>query len=105
MNKSPISQENLKLERKEFGRQLFAVVTPMMVQNLLIAAVSAADVVMLGFIGQTAIAAASLANYIQFVSILFYTGISSGVIMLAAQYWGKNEKHSIETSIGIGAKI
>lgn len=105
MNESPISQENLKLERKEFGRQLFAVVTPMMVQNLLITAVSAADVVMLGFIGQTAIAAASLANYIQFVSILFYSGLSSGVIMLAAQYWGKNDTYSIETIFGIGAKL
>lgn len=105
MNEHALSNESLALERAQFHKSLFAVVTPMMVQNLLIAAVSAADVVMLGFIGQTAIAAASLANYIQFVSFLFYTGLSSGVIMLAAQYWGKNDTHSIETIFGIGAKL
>ena len=105
MNETLISSEQFKLERKEFHKSLFAVVTPIMVQNLLTAAVSAVDVVMLGFIGQTAIAAASLANYIQFVSFLFYTGLSSGVIMLAAQYWGKSDAHSIETIFGIGAKL
>lgn len=105
MDKPLISSEQFKLERKEFHKSLFAIVTPIMVQNLLTAAVSAADVVMLGFIGQTAIAAASLANYIQFISFLFYTGLSSGVIMLAAQYWGKNDAHSIETIFGIGAKL
>ena len=105
MDATPISNDALTLERKKFHKTLFGIVTPIMVQNLLIAAVSAADVVMLGFVGQTAIAAASLANYIQFVSFLFYTGLSSGVIMLAAQYWGKSDTHSIETIFGIGAKL
>jgi len=36
---------------------------------------------------------------------LFFIGLSSGVVMLAAQYWGKNETYSIETIFGIGVKI
>lgn len=76
---------------------MLTLVGPIVVQNLVTAAVSSADVVMLGRVGQTAVAAVSLASYVQFVLMLFSTGVSSGLVMLAAQYWGKGDLHSIET--------
>ncbi len=95
----------IKLERKQFYSSLFTIVAPIALQNLLSAAVGSADVIMLGYVGQTAIAASSLANYVQLIMFLFYIGLSSGVVMLAAQYWGKRDTHSIETIFGIGAKL
>ena len=92
-------------ERRSFYKSLFTIVAPIALQNLLGAAVGSADVIMLGYVGQTAIAAASLANYVQMVMFLFYIGLSSGVVMLAAQYWGKGDTHSIETIFGIGTKL
>lgn len=100
-----LSAAGLRAERGQFYKSLFAVVAPIALQNLLSAAVGTADVVMLGHIGQTAIAAASLANYVQFILFLFFVGLSSGVIMLAAQYWGKKDTRSIETIFGTGAKL
>ena len=92
-------------ERRSFYKSLWTIVTPIALQNLLGAAVGSADVIMLGHVGQTAIAAASLANYVQMVMFLFYIGLSSGVVMIAAQYWGKGDAHSIETIFGIGTKL
>jgi len=92
-------------ERGQFYRSLAFIVGPIAFQNLISAAVSSADVIMLGYVGQTALAAASLAGQIQFVLLLFFTGISSGLIMLTSQYWGKKDSQSIETLAGIAFKI
>lgn len=92
-------------DTKVFCRSLFTLVGPIVVQNLVMAAVSSADVVMLGRVGQTAVAAVSLASYVQFVLMLFSTGVSSGLVMLAAQYWGKGDLRSIETLADIGYLI
>ena len=70
-----------------------------------IVAVNSADVIMLGFVGQNALSAGSLANQVMFILNLVYTGISSGVIMLAAQYWGKKDTKTIEHIMGIGMQL
>ena len=49
-------------EAKTFYKSLTHVVGPMALQNLISAAVSTVDIFMLGKVGQTAIAASSLAR-------------------------------------------
>ena len=71
-------------ESKSFYKSLVNVVGPMAAQNLITAAVGSADVIMLGFVGQTAIAASSLAGQIMFIMVVVATGLSSGLVMLAA---------------------
>ena len=70
-------------ESKKFYKSLFHVVGPLAIQNLISAAVGTADVVMLGYVNQTAIAATSLAGNIQFLLFMVTTGLSSGLVMLA----------------------
>ena len=81
-------------ESRNFFKSLFTIVGPIALQNLISAAVGSADVMMLGYVGQDAIAAVNLASNIQFILFLFFIGLSSGVVMLAAQYWGKQDTHS-----------
>ena len=69
----------------------------MAIQNLISSAVNSADVIMLGYIGQTAIAASSLAGNVAFILFMVSTGLSSGLVMLGAQYWGKKDTESIKT--------
>lgn len=95
----------MRKESRDFYKSLFTIVGPIALQNLISAAVGSADVVMLGYVGQNAIAAVNLASYVQFILFLFFIGLSSGVVMLAAQYWGKKDTYSIETIFGIGVKI
>ena len=92
-------------EAKDFYKDLRHVVTPMAIQNLISAAVNSADVIMLGYISQTAIAASSLAGNVAFILFMISTGLSSGLVMLGAQYWGKKDVKSIETLLGIGLRI
>lgn len=83
-------------KKDDFYRQIFKLVLPIVLQNLLSAAVSSADVVMLNYVGQSSISAASLAA--QYTSVLFmvYYGLGTGATMLCAQYFGKGDLHAIE---------
>lgn len=92
-------------EAKNFYKSLFHIVGPMAIQNLIVAAVTSADVIMLGYVGQTAIAASSLAGQIQFIIVMVATGLSSGLVMLAAQYWGKKDIQSIKILHGAALRI
>ena len=65
-------------EAKSFYKDLRNVVQPMAIQSLISAAVNSADVIMLGFVGQTSIAASALAGNIAF--ILFMISLSTYVI-------------------------
>ena len=88
-----------------FNKSILRLAVPIVLQNLVTTAVNSADVIMLGFVGQNALSAGSLANQVMFILQLVYTGISSGVIMLAAQYWGKKDTKTIEHIMGIGMQL
>lgn len=92
-------------EAKNFYKDLRNVVQPMDIQNLISSAVNSADVIMLGYISQTAIAASSLAGNVAFILFMISTGLSSGLVMLGAQYWGKKDTEAIKTLLGIGLRI
>ncbi len=88
-----------------FYRDMFRLAFPIVIQNLITTAVSSADVIMLGWVSQTALSAGSLASQIMFILNLVYAGISSGIGMLAAQYWGKKDTRTIEEIMGIGMRL
>lgn len=98
-------QKLLTTDNSSFNRNMCRLAVPIVLQNLIGTAVSSADVIMLGFVSQESLAAGSLASQIMFILILVYSGISSGVIMLAAQYWGKQDTLTIERIMGIGMRI
>ncbi len=88
-----------------FYSQVFKLVLPIVIQNLLSAAVSSADVIMLNYVGQSAISAVSLAsNYANVLSMVFY-GLGTGATLLCAQYFGKGNMRAIETVEGIALRF
>lgn len=88
-----------------FYQDMTRLAIPIVFQNLITTAVGSADVIMLGWVSQTALSAGSLASQVMFILNLVYAGISSGISMLAAQYWGKKDMRTIEKIMGIGMKI
>lgn len=78
---------------------------PIVLQNILSAAVNSADVVMLNYVGQSAISAVSLAT--QYAAILFmvYNGLGTGAAMLCAQYYGKKDLNAIKVVEGIAMRF
>jgi putative MATE family efflux protein len=95
----------MKAESKRFYQSLMALVLPITLQNFITNAVNSADVFMLGYVGQTELSAVSLANQFQFLLSGVFFGISSAVVMLASQYWGKKDTDSIQAVMGIAVKI
>lgn len=86
-------------------KKIFMVALPIILQNLLDAAVNSADVLMLNYVGQDELSAASLASQYVTVIFMFLYGIGTGVSMLSAQYWGKGDSNTIEKVEGIGLRF
>ena len=90
---------------KQFYKNVMALVIPIALQNLINVGVTAADVLMLGKVGEKVLSGASLAGQVQFVMTLLFAGITSGATVLTAQYWGKKDTDAIEKVLGIGLLI
>jgi putative MATE family efflux protein len=90
---------------KAIYRNIWIVAFPIILQNVLDAAVNSVDVLMLNTVGQSAISSASLANSMVSIFFMFLYGIGTGIAMLAAQYYGKGDYKTIEIVEGIGLKF
>ena len=104
-NSGTPSRSLLKNTRPGFGRDMYRLVLPIVIQNLITSSVSLADTVMLGQVTQTALSASSLAGQVQFLLNIVFFGLNSALTILAAQYWGKGDSKSIARIFGIGLII
>lgn len=87
-----------------FNKQMYKLLIPLVIQNLLNAAVSSCDVVMLNYVGQSSISAVSLAaNYANVLNMVFY-GLGTGATLLCAQYFGKRDFQAIQSVEGIALR-
>ena len=91
-------------KRTAFNRRLFSMVLPIAFQSFMTAAVSASDAIMVGFLEQEALSAVSLAGQVTFVLNLLITVLTQGTTMLAAQYWGKGERDTVEKILGLSLR-
>lgn len=90
---------------KEFYKKLASLVFPIALQTLMVAVVNASDALMLARLDQDSLSAVSLATQIAFISNSFILGLSAGLSVFAAQYWGKSDILSIEKIFGYVVKI
>ena len=92
-------------EADAFYPKILKLVIPIVIQNLLSAAVNSADVVMLNYVGQSSISAVSLASNYANVLFMVYYGLGTGASMLCAQYWGKKDLQPIRIVEGIALRF
>ena len=92
--------DNLNIDWHAFYKNVFALIIPMALQNLINVGVTAVDVMMLGRVGEKVLSGSSLAGQIQFIMMLIFFGITSGATVLTAQYWGKKDIRTIEKILG-----
>ena len=78
---------------------------PIVVQNVFSTAVSSADVIMVGMIGQDSLSAVSLAGQVTFVLNLILLGLTIGTSLIVAQYLGKGDILMIERIQGYSIRI
>lgn len=90
---------------KKFYTQLAAISIPIALQNMISFGVSLADTLMVGMLGEVQLSAASIANQLGFIFMLFCFGTGSGTGVLVAQFWGKNDVESIRKVITVMYRI
>ena len=88
---------------KSFYQSLIALAIPVALQNLITFSVNFADNLMVGKLGDAAISGVYMGSQIQTILQLFSGGVEGAVLILAAQYWGKQDKESIKKIIAIGS--
>ncbi|MFZ5878293.1 MAG: MATE family efflux transporter [Chloroflexota bacterium] len=86
---------------RDFFRNMLSIAVPVAFQQLISASLNMVDVLMVGQLGETSIAALGLANQVFFLLILFLFGVTSGMAIFTAQFWGKRDAASIRLVLGI----
>lgn len=93
------------LRDRVFLRKAVLIALPVALQGMLNTIVNLVDTMMIGRLGETAIAAVGLANKVFFVFSLLVFGVVSGSGVLAAQYWGNQDIKSIRKVTGLALLI
>ncbi len=84
-----------------FYKTLIGLSIPIIVQDFLMSTLNFADVLMIGQLGETSIAALGLSNQIYFLFFMSVCGIANGAAVFTAQYWGKRDIINIRKVLGI----
>ena len=93
------------LRDKTFMRTMLGLALPIAFQQLITASLNMVDVLMVGQLGEASIAALGLANQVFFLLILFLFGVTSGMAIFTAQYWGQGDVESIRKVLGISLMV
>lgn len=85
-----------------FYKKLFILAIPIILQNLITYSVTLADNVMIGTLGDTAVSGVYMGGQVQTVLQVVSVGIEGGILLLAAQYWGRKDTANIKKIVKIG---
>lgn len=86
---------------RHFYKQMIRIALPVTAQNLVLASLNLVDNIMIGGLGEAAIAGVGLANQYYFLLNLLLFGIVSGSSIFTAQFWGTKDIKSIRKVLGI----
>ena len=90
-----------RVENRIFFSKLFTIAVPIIIQNFIMSSLNLVNVMMIGQVGDIAVASVGLANQIYFLLRLLLFGICSGSAVFAAQFWGKREIFKIRKVLGL----
>lgn len=93
------------LKDRAFLREMLTIALPISFQQLINASLNMIDVIMVGQLGEASIAALGLSNQVFFVFILLLFGLTSGMAIFTAQFWGKQEVEPIRKVLGMSLAI
>lgn len=90
---------------KVFFSTMLRLAVPIALQQFVMNALNAVDVLMIGQLGEVAVAGVGLANQFFFLLSLFLFGIGSGSAVFTAQFWGQRDVTSVRRVLGLALMI
>lgn len=88
--------------KRDFYKNVYKIALPVTFQSLIMSLLTLTDQLMVGQLGDVAIASVGMATKIYGVISVVLAGLSAGVSIYAAQFWGKQDRKSISQLLGIG---
>ncbi|GBF74140.1 MATE family efflux transporter [Paenibacillus sp. 598K] len=85
----------------DFYKNLYKIAIPIALQSLIMAALNMTDQLMVGQLGDVAIASVGMASKIYSVISVVLAGLAAGLSIYAAQYWGRKDVRSITRLLGM----
>lgn len=101
MNSSLFPNPRSPAERRVFLFSVLLLALPIAAQMLLQSLLGMADVIMVGDLGSTAIAAVGLAAKIHFLLLVLMSGLATGCSILVAQYTGAKDFVSCQKILAV----
>ena len=95
----------LFVKDRSFYSSLIHIAIPVSLQGLVMFGVNVTDTVMVGSLGEFAIAGVALANQFSFLYQITCFGIAGGMGVLTAQFWGKKDREAIGAGLSIIIKL
>ena len=92
----------VEFDKKAVNRKLARIATPIAIQGVVTATLSMVDNLMVGFLGETELAAVGVGSQIFSIHYLVLFGILSGCATFMAQFFGARDMGNIRKVIGVG---
>ena len=89
------------IKDKSFYKRAIGLAIPITLQKVLTSLLSIVDTFVIGYIGEKALAAVTLANIPLNVVQMFLFGAQSGTSILISQYYGKRDFESVNKVLGV----
>jgi len=90
---------------RKFYSVMLKVALPIAAQSLVFNLLNAVDVLLIGQLGETSVAAVALSNQWTFLMNLFLFGVGSGTAIFTAQSWGRHDVPNLRRAFGIGLTV
>ena len=90
---------------KAYFSTLLKLWAPIALQQFIFSSLNYVSTIMVGQLGETAVAAVGLANQIIFLFQLLMFGASSGAAIFVAQFWGQHDIKNIRRVLGISLML
>lgn len=86
---------------REYYSRLFRIALPIALQSFVMNSLNTVGVLLIGQLGETAVAGVGLANQVFFLLQLSLFGVASGSSMFTAQLWGRRDIPNIRRVLGL----
>ena len=90
---------------KTYYQSLIRLAIPVALQSLITFLVTFADNLMVNSLGDAAVSGVYLGSQIQTLIQMFTSGIGGAILIISAQYWGKQDTKHIRCIVAIGLRI
>lgn len=91
--------------KSDFYNNVVKIAVPVTLQSLIMALLTLTDQLMVGQLGDVAIASVGISTKIYGIISVVLSGLATGISIYAAQFWGKQDEKSIAQLMGMGVTV